>query len=338
KLLLPAQQTEGRFRVPAIDFAGRSDDSVAILAGSSQVGISASSDFEVVPELSDAEAILEIAIDQFLRSAAALLSEDKSGSGSPRPRFAYQFDEPMDFSFRLTSLTPKRAVWQYQVGEVGAHSLNWKLAAEIETTEAPAFRHSLRVSPQLEIESVSVTEDKANRLVRVSRLGDRLELYLSHPTTGSQNIELSGTMSLRQSREFRLPLIDVIDAVAEESSLSLYHDGDVVVASTAFDSLAKIERGSETDPDQATHVFFGQFRLPPDTQQLAISVHPRDDKVDTVTLIDGQEDGRWLVTTGLRFREFAQARSQFRLRIPREYADHYHLRAGDAESKGEFRP
>ncbi|MEX0701934.1 MAG: hypothetical protein WD069_07545 [Planctomycetales bacterium] len=276
-----------------------------------RVGVRTAPEFRLVPGERDAAAAA-IAPESFLTEGAA-------AAGMNRPQFAYDLHGPAVLRFALEPLVPLRRVRQFQGGRFGRDDLAWKLRADVETTGAPAFRHVLLVDPRLRIRSVSVEEAQVERLVRWSRDGERLNLFLDRGTTATQRVVVTGDRPLEFAAETTLPDMRFEDAELVESRIELVRDPGV----SAELRGAALERLDAVDalPEIAApgDVAIGKFVRPDFAQPVRVRALLNErPRVDTLTVLGGGargSDGLELAMT-LMLPPPAEGAAPYRLRIP----------------------
>lgn len=170
-----------------------------------------------------------------------------------RPQLIFQPREGSLPQFTVTPQTPRRRVLSWsQSGTVGKRRLEWTVSARLETSQARVYQHFLLVDRRLQIESISVIEGGAERLVRWSenRTGSptRVVLFLSDKTTGIQQLTLKGSLPTRYGRATPLPFVRCEEAELVESRWELFRDPDVEVDLTLPRGVPPFE--SSDEPDQ----------------------------------------------------------------------------------------
>jgi len=176
------------------------------------------------------------------------------GEPTPAGRFQLIFQprEGMNAQFTVAPQVPRRRALSWtQTGTVGRRRLEWNVSAKLETSQAPVYQHFLLVDRRLQIESISVTEAGAERLVRWSenRSGTsptRVVLFLGDKTTGIQQLTLKGSLPTRFGRTTQLPSVRCEEAELVESRWELYHDPDVEVDLTLPRGVAPFEPTEES--------------------------------------------------------------------------------------------
>jgi hypothetical protein len=276
-----------------------------------QIGIRGSSEYQIEATSEFGEHLSSLAIDSFL---------ENWGPETSKPQFAYRLLDPVGLKFGMRSLGASRIVRTNQiVGWIGSRKLNWSQTAVIEVQTAKAFQHRLQVDPRLRITSVSVQEDGANRLLRWSRMGDQLYLFLRDKTTGTQTITLTGTLPLQVPQEVELPRVRFLDATVSDARMALYQDAELAVDFLDGSHLERLEP-TPLERDGAGHgLLIGVFQVPSEPPRLVIRTSRNVPELDcrSVTVLQARES-RWKITTSLVFRVRQGHGSHFLIRIPAE--------------------
>lgn len=150
-------------------------------------------------------------------------SEDKTLT---KPQFAYAFTPPHAMRFTQEERpTSQNVRWRFQ-GHVENDWLQWTATADLSIQGTPLFFQQLIVPRELEIESISLTQDEVSRLVRWTRFGSRVLLTLSDNTAKTPRLEVRGRMRLLPDEDRSLPLLklqksDVQSAVLEMTRTKL---------------------------------------------------------------------------------------------------------------------
>ncbi len=194
----------------------------------------------------DADLLTAVSAQEFLQAW---------GDGPPtgRLQFVFQPREGSTAQFTVTPQIPRRRVLSWnQSGIVGKRRLEWTVSARLETSQAPVYQHFLLVDRRLQIESISVVEGGAERLVRwsenrISTAPTRVVLFLSDKTTGIQQLVLKGSLPTRYGRVTPLPFVRCEEAELVESRWELLHDPDVEVDLTLPRGVPPFEPDDETD-------------------------------------------------------------------------------------------
>ena len=217
------------------------------------------------------QTLLETATDS--ASTTRIASEIVRDSG--RSQYAYLISKPCEFQYELSSNTPQRTISQNQEARVGANGIEWTLTAELQTSVVPAFQHRFRLPADFQIQSISVLEDGAERIVRWNRLENIVTLFLSGKTTGLQNIAVRGFVPRAIGSQFQLPELQFLNAEIAENYLTVYHapDVDVQVLPESPDDVARVDGSNGTD---ASSGFLGRYEISPGRSMPQMNVTERE--------------------------------------------------------------
>ncbi|MEO1997442.1 MAG: hypothetical protein ABGZ17_19465 [Planctomycetaceae bacterium] len=230
--------------------------------------------------------------------------------------YAFELSQPTNFTFQLHRRRPKRRVYQTQEAWIGTNRIDWFVSAEIETDETPAFQHELWFDPRLSIESVSVIEDGAERLVRWNREEERLTLFLSGKTTGLQNLSLKAHLPRKSELSTRLPIVRLLNAVTLESYLTLSHDRGLTVDILDPQHIQPDENKTPQSPMEAD-TLMGRYLLSDNAKMPRIQTATQQSTViaDVFTTVSAEQQPAWRVLTRLHFRP-NNSRQPHRVLIP----------------------
>ncbi|MBD3673760.1 MAG: hypothetical protein HUJ26_09580 [Planctomycetaceae bacterium] len=240
-------------------------------------------------------------------SADAYLSRWPQGSGLQTPQHAFELRGPLTLSFLRTESKPQKKVWVKETGVISDQFLEWEWSGEVQTTELPAFEHEFLIDPRLEILSVSVKEDQAERVNRWSRDGNRLTVRLTRKAEeSSQDVRIQARMELglkenatRHEEEVELPEIRLLTGERMEAIAELFvvptrtirwKNGRVPTGgSTEVSSASRSETLSSFDlfsrlegsPAEQT-IIVGEKTIPPHIHRLIQFEKRADDDFDVV--------------------------------------------------------
>lgn len=318
-LMVPRSPADDTVRIPVFSLHDRSVRGKTIETSFDRIGLSTSSAFRLEPAEKQNGGATPISPEAFLG--------DRAASGDvPPPELAYQLAGSDSIPVNLSARTSRRTVHQTQVGRITRERIGWTYTAEVDIDEAPAFRHVLTVDPRLQIDSVSVQEDGAERLARRSRDGRRLTLFLSGKTTGTQLITLEGNLPLVPEATTALPVIRPGSAEVSESELLLYHDPQLEIRIPDSKALKPLEEAGGRNGNGGEQRLLGRYHLRGDHPPPR--VHPvfrgRRFHMDTVTVLRPAGGNNWLFASTARFRGMNEGRKPV-LRLPGELAGDYRL-------------
>lgn len=239
--------------------------------------------------------------------AYQLSSEDAAWSLATRPR------EP--------HTTVKQALaLSFEHGSAQVH-----FDAELMTTAGYCFQHRLLIPPALEIDSVSLRADSAERVQRWARDDEgMLNVFLSSRTTGSQRLSLRGRLPTPTSGEFPLPTIRIegSDPLPEANLVQIFRQPAVWVA-------LKDQQGMREVPDPVWETPPKRFGRPLVTLAAESSAFSGRLSVDAnepvvhgvqVTFLE-YEDQRWYAVVERRLNIERGVVDMLRFEIPPEWTE-----------------
>lgn len=225
--------------------------------------VSSSPDYRVEHQNLDPELLGAITSADFLQAWG-----DPPPTG--RLQLIFQPREGSNIQFTVTPQVPRRRVLSWiQEGIVGKRRLEWIVAAKLETSQAPVYQHFLLVDRRLQIESISVMEAGAERLLRWTENRStasptRVVLFLSDKTTGVQQLTLRASLPTRFGRTIALPFVRCEEAELVESRWELFHDRDVEVDLTLPRGVPPIDTADETDHETGRKMIASYQTADPD--------------------------------------------------------------------------
>lgn len=249
-----------------------------------------------------------------------------------RPPFLYRVLDSTRLPFEMRPRLPARTVHQIENGRFHRGFLEWTMTAQVETKVAPAMLHQIDVDPKLRIDSISVVEDKAPRLVRWSKNGQRITLFLMNKTTSIQTVTLAARLPLPVAGSGRLPRIRFVDAETVAASVQLSRDADCLVdfKNLPFEKLAP---PLEAPGDNGRHLHIGNLNLTEATTLPAFRIAAREQgrRVETLTLLKPGNSGRIRVELLLRGEGGFRSSGDIRLRLPAEFAGDFQVEPASAQ-------
>lgn len=236
-----------------------------------------------------------------------------------RPQMAFSLLDPAPLKIGLRPLVAQRVVRMTAVGVLGSRRLQWNVNATIEVQTAAAYSHQIEIDPRLTVTSVSIQEDAANRLLRWTRTGNVLHVFLRDKTTGTQTLGLQGTMPTQVPQETALPAIRFLDATVVDSKLQLYQEPDLEVEVADPGKWERLEVPSELRLGAARNLLVGRFKWNQDAGPFVVRAAQNEPVLNYSAVTSLQpRDGRWKLTTNLLFEVLQGHGSQFSIRIPPE--------------------
>lgn len=293
--------------------------SKAIKVISYQAGVSTGPEFEIQQSGALPEGVLSISS----KSSSKQLDESVLKSSA----LMFQFNQPAPVSLVLEAKNPKRSARINQTIVVNRKNIDWTFSAEMRISQAPAFRHNIRVPQGLRIESLSVKEDDVERLAHWHRTGNQITLFLKNKTTGLQDLTLKGWLPIRKLGSLKLPLIQLEGVDTEESILSLYRKPQIEVQLTS----PQFQRIQESTASSAIadHIsFVGKYReIDSENQPITLLVNLQKSSIaaDTLTVIESVEEHQIEVAQSFRISSLPADAKKLFLRIPHEYEKQYSI-------------
>ena len=206
--------------------------------------------------------------------------------------------------------------------------------ATISGTAGAIFQHELQTPPEMVVESVSVREDKVERLARWSR--DRhghMVVYLAGPLGATQELALRGRATCNLPGEMPWPDIRVVSCQQRTADVQIYRQPSVRIEGL---STAGYEAVDETMPWYDTNELgrlIGQYRQAVDQQQATqpsvrlLANDPGMAAVQITTLT--QEAGAWSATVDGRLLVTGGLLDSVRLSIPPRWAGPFEVEPAD---------
>ncbi|MES2794166.1 MAG: hypothetical protein V4719_31420 [Planctomycetota bacterium] len=308
--LLPNEGPPSQLTIPPVLLLTPGQD--PLRPALSLTAIRTTSEFQ--PEVS-ADAGSQIAtatVDHFLK-------EWGSNGVDQKPQLAFTLLDPAPLKIGLRSLLPQRVVRMTTIGVLGSRRLQWSVNATIEVQTAAAYAHQIEIDPRLTVTNVNIQEDAANRLLRWTRTGNVLHVFLRDKTTGTQTLSLQGTMPTQVPQEMALPTIKFLNATVVDAKLQLYQEPDLEVELADPGKWERLEVPSELRLGAARNLLVGRFKWNPEAGPFVVRAAQNEPVLNYSAVTSLQpRDGRWKLTTNLLFEVLQGHGSQFSIRVPPE--------------------
>lgn len=207
----PLNPAQTEFRWSGLTWHETDDTKLAV--GRRLWAISAPDERRLQPQALDESGLVPVALEAARPSFADLIADRA-------PRVVYQVTSasPVVFQPAPAALPRRTLLWQ-QTGTITPNRLLWEVEGEIEITGLPLYTHVLSIDRRLNVESISVRERGAERLVRYreSRSSSnpgmtRLTLFLTDPATELQQIRLQASARINTTAAIPLPNVRFEDA------------------------------------------------------------------------------------------------------------------------------
>ncbi len=293
------------------------DDSETILKlRSYQVGVSPTPGYQIEFINPMSSAVENISIEEFLQNWQQVETLRP-------PRLAFDVESPLDsLRFRFTELSTVRTVQMSQLCELESNRIQWTLSANIAVSKggAPAFRHTLDLDPRLTLESVSVEENDAERLLRWSRQGRRIDLYLKDKTSGIQNLTIVATLPTANNHEVKLPEVGFHNVDLVDSELRL------IAPTAAIDAISYRQQRQPLAKDASRELSDGRFvfldRFPLDVNLPPPVLHMADYGTDceSIVVVERISRDRARITQFWAFPAVTGNRTRVTLQLPEQIA------------------
>ncbi len=317
-LELPAKSPLTSVQIPPLDFSSGDvkTSNTKMTVKSNVIGVRSGPEFD----LKQVEKLPEGVLSMSSKKSSNQLEESILKSSE----LLFQVNQPAPISLTLQLKKPKRTTRITQTVVVNQKNLDWTFAAEIRISQAPAFRHTLTVPKNLNIESLSVKEEDVERLAHWHRIGNKITLFLKNKTSGLQDLTLKGSLPVRKYGTLEIPNIQIEESEIEDSFLTLLKKSQVDVK-----LMSPQYRRMEESAVQATSAndslsFVGRFQEVDFTNQiitLFIKLQNTVVNTDSLTIVDAVNDQEIEITQTLRFILPASQMDQLFLLIPSEYAE-----------------
>jgi hypothetical protein len=248
-----------------------------------------------------------------------------------RLQFVVQPREGSTAQFTVTPQIPRRRVLSWnQTGIVGKRRLEWTVSARLETSQAPVYQHFLLVDRRLQIESISVVEGGAERLVRwsesrTSNAPTRVVLFLSDKTMGIQQLVVKGSLPVRFGRSIALPFVRCEEAEMVESRWELFHNSDVEVdlklprgvpPFESGDPATRAEAGGGAGPRLVARY---QTADPDPKSSIRVSAVQARCSVRTAAALTRGEDSTWKLAGRMKLTPEGESPRRLGLHFPASY-------------------
>jgi hypothetical protein len=299
------------------------------------IGIQTTPEFDLTLKAGDFTSLTQIAPEDLVKSVVA--SEEIK-----QPEFAFRFQKAIVLPGELTHRAPKRRVRQTETVRVWENHFDWTFHAQVETTVALAMQHRLSVDPKFKIESVTAIQDEAPRLVRWSRTGSQLTLFLSNKSSGMQTVSITGRLPFTGIGERRLPGIRFLNATTESADLLLYRDATLQVELNDPDLVER----SDLSPQPKTPIPMGNspVKRPAENQGVFVGAYrrlrvegplPRIDirrrnkimTYDILTKLSREDGGAWTISTLIHFPKGVTSDAEVQFQIPRDLVEHFKIQS-----------
>lgn len=317
-IVLPADGIPDTITVPLISPFDSDDRNIDMHLQSQQIALRPPADFRIELLSSDWERFRLMSIEEF---------QKQWNFEGTRPQSAYSVHNGNELSLQLQNITSVLKARSNTAVRIGRNRIDYNFTAEIETLQAPTFSYRFDCPEPLRVTSVSVREDGAERLLRWTRKGDQLVLFLADKSLRVQSLQILASMPLQVPQKIDLPLIRLAGGgLTSEARLALFRGPDVEVEPVDADTLIPMEVGA--DPGFGKRdVLVARYSLPgtnPASIRLNLTNSAPRITAQVAALLT-PKDRTWRTTTAILFRVHEGRASQLELSIPRELASRFEI-------------
>jgi hypothetical protein len=310
---IPSLGKPPHFMIPLVRFSG-GPGSGPVKLSSNQVGVTAVPGYRAVISTNEPNIAHTSAADPAFR-------QEFRGGGRKEPEFIVETRGLGALPAEVVPLSPSYKVRISDEGRFSGERLVWRTAAEIRVENAPAFVHRLRVDPRLKIESISIQEDNVERLVRYSRSGQDVTLFLRDRAAATQDLVLTGSMPIDVGREMKLPGVSLVGATVSDARLLLEPGPqiDLTVIGSPSPSSALKEEHDDGLPRRTR-----EFLLLPDAPLPLVQVTARSEPphVESVAVVTPSGSHSVDIEVDLRITGTRGQEESFEVSVPAEIAQH----------------
>ena len=250
------------------------------------VAVSVDSSLEFVDQAS--QGMQPIAIPDF---AAAWQSSEA------RPHVVYSLPRG-EVAWTLSTQAPgPRTTAQHTLTlSAGSQWLDVRVDTDLTTESGSHFQLRLAAPPALEIESISLLEDGAQRVSRWSRdEAGRVTIFLTAPITGVERLSLRGRLAVPASGAAAVPDLRLLGAVREEKRIRIFRRPAVLVEGPTGPTVSPIELPIDERERTELGSFFGAYRVAGHEAPIALKISPNRPQSQAVQLISlERKDDGWM--------------------------------------------
>jgi len=146
------------------------------------------------------------------------------------------------WSIATRPLEPRTTVDQTLAWSFAPGQADVRLDARLDTTAGYRFQYRLSAPPKLEVESVSLVEDTAERVDRWRRAPDgTITIFLKRAVADEQILSLRGHLPTSARGELPLPVLEINGAELQSSVIQLFRTPDVQVEVSKKSGLIEVE-------------------------------------------------------------------------------------------------
>lgn len=275
------------------------------------LGIHIDPNRSVTPALQANDLIEKISMEEFLTSW---------GTDPIPPQLAVRLlgPTPLDLEFSpvitFTDVTDDRV----QVA-IHLHRVDFEWGITVKNQQRhPRFEYLIEVPTTVQIDSVTVTENGAGRLLQWTRQGKLLRLFLREPSTGIQRIVVKATAPMRAPAEIRLPTFNLVEEIPIDRRVEVSVNPQLVAVWIDEAGLKPTPDFESAELNSAGDVRIGAWMIPAENRpDYTLQVERNDPQItgDLATIVEKKSDV-WRLQTHILFRVTRGYATEFRLRFP----------------------
>lgn len=273
--ILPLPPETADFVIPVADVLTEAPATVAVKSAVPLIAVRAPAELSLNLTAADEESVRQTTGEEFV------------GAWNDVSKLVTTLELHASTTLRCQSTRPTSVRSGHSTVEirVGLSRLDWTLTADVETKGAPTFQHQLRLDPRLRIVQVSVTEDSAERLLRWSRTGDTVTLFLSDKTISRQTIRIHAVMPIQVPQEVPLPRVELLNGSLDGPTLTVLHDLRVQVEISQPANMPPDISAAESLPAEKREQLVGVFQIAGISN--AVMLHVRLNEGSSIANRDG---------------------------------------------------
>ncbi|MFN0198073.1 MAG: hypothetical protein ACKVT0_15105, partial [Planctomycetaceae bacterium] len=288
---LPVEmQDKSRIEIPPLNWFAQSPDAQSLIEVEEvHVGVSSVPGYEIASAVTPQDVLRQMTPDDFL-------SEWNNSNESRRPTFVAVYKPEIPIACVLKPHQSVKKVRQDELLHLTRQRAAWSAAIEVETTQAPALSHELILDPRVQLESVTVKQDDADRLSHFFRDGDRLTLILKDLTSGTQYIAMQGSWPLEIDQKQNLPRFACQADEIARSTIVIRHDEAMKIELSPGESWKEYPTELDVVPADAAWKSLGRFVRQPEGQDYQVSLHgPGSPRISSLAAFKLKSGNTWTV-------------------------------------------
>ena len=244
--------------------------------------------------------------DAALRSVAAPDFAAAWGTAEAPPQIAY--DVPRgELAWMLATQAPeaKTSVDQVLTLGVGRALADVRYQAAFETQAGYHLQLHIAAPPELEVDSIALSENGVQRVVRWSRQSaGPITVFLSAPVTGRQRLELRGQIGVGDGGHLDAPNIRLTGATLNSQMVKVFRRPAALVEVEPNETAQRTETPVDEQEKAEFGSFLGSFRLGADPLRLHVTPNaPVVDAIEVISLERKDEGWEAEVDVNLRSRQ-----------------------------------